>query len=324
MVLQIAPDARQLMADGDAQALQHVARPDAGELQELRRADGAGGEHDLGPRGRGFRPVAPAEGDTGAAAAVEQKGLGLRAGEHHKVWPASRRPQEGLGGGPADATALGHVEVAAALVVAAIEIVGLGDAALLRGVAECVQDLPADPGRLDAPLAAGAVELAGAQPMVLGPLEQGQDVVPGPAGIAELAPMVVVGRLAAHVDHAVDGRAAAQDLAARIVQRTPVQAGIGLRLEAPIGARVAHGVEVADGNVDPVVVVAATRLQQQDAVPGVGGKPVRQHAARRAGTDDDVVEFPRCLRHRPFRRYPLRPGASMVWSGSRVDGGVAD
>ena len=324
MVLQIAADARQLMAHRDAQALQHVARPDAGELQELRRADGAGGEDDLGPRGRGFRPVAPAEGDAGAAAAVEQKGLGLRAGEHGKVRPASRRPQEGLGGGPADATPLGHLEVAAALVVAAIEVVGLGDAALLGGVAERVQDLPADPRRLDPPLAAGAVELVGAPPMVLRALEQGQHVVPGPAGIAELAPVVVVGRLAAHVDHAVDGRAAAQHLAARIVQRAPVQAGIGLGLEAPVGARVAHGVEIADGNVDPVVVVAAARLQQQHAVPGVGRQPVGQHAAGRAGADDDVVEFPRCLRHRPFRRYPLRPGASMVWSCSRVDGGVAD
>ena len=140
------------------------------------------------------------------------------------------------------------------------------------------------PRRLDPPLAAGAVELVGAPPVVLRALEVGQHVVPGPAGIAELAPVVVVGRLAAHVDHAVDRRAAAQHLAARIVQRTSVQAGLGLGLEAPVGARVAHGVEIADRDVDPEVVVAAAGLQQQDAVRWgrrTGGWPARSRPCRR-------------------------------------------
>ena len=72
---------------------------------------------------------------------------------------------------------------------------------------------PADAGLLHTPLATAfvqAVEGRGLhRPLVLMLLEVGQHVVPGPTGAAELAPGVVVAGLAAHVDHAVDGRTAA-------------------------------------------------------------------------------------------------------------------
>ena len=97
--------------------------------------------------------------------------------------------------------------------------------------------------------------------MVLGLAEIGKHVVPAPTGIAGLPPAIIVGRLAAHIDHAVDRRAAAQNLAARIVERTTVQPGLRLGLHQPIGARVAHAIEIADGNVDPVVAVAAAGFQ---------------------------------------------------------------
>jgi hypothetical protein len=83
-------------------------------------------------------------------------------------------------------------------------------------------------------------------------------------------PLVVVARLAAHVDHAVDAAAAAQRLAARVAQRAAVQAGVGLGVVEPVGARVADAVQVAHRDVDPVVVVLAAGLDQQHALGGVG------------------------------------------------------
>ena len=53
---------------------------------------------------------------------------------------------------------------------------------------------------------AGAVELVVPALPVLGPLEIGQHVVPRPAAIAELPPMVEILGLAADIDHAVDRR----------------------------------------------------------------------------------------------------------------------
>ena len=160
-----------------------------------------------------------AEADAGAAPCIEHEPACLRTGQHGQVRPAAGGTQERLGGGPADAAPLGHLEVAAALVVAPVEVVGLGDAALLGRVAKGVEDLPRHPRRLDPPLAAGAVELARTLPVILRPLEQRQHVVPAPAPVAELPPVIVVGRLPAHVDHAVDRGAAADHPAARIVQR---------------------------------------------------------------------------------------------------------
>src|SRR6267378_2132632 len=49
------------------------------------------------------------------------------------------------------------------------------------------------------------VRLAGPKEMVLVAAEERQHVVGAPAGEPELAPVIVVGGLAAHVDHGVDG-----------------------------------------------------------------------------------------------------------------------
>ncbi len=54
-----------------------------------------------------------------------------------------------------------------------------------------------------------------AAPVIFRALEVGQDLVVAPAVIAELAPCVVVARIAPDVEQAVDRRGAAQHLAAR-------------------------------------------------------------------------------------------------------------
>src|SRR6266478_5427203 len=49
------------------------------------------------------------------------------------------------------------------------------------------------------------LKIAGAEEMILVLLEIRQHVVPAPAGQSKLAPMIIVGRLAPHVDHGVYG-----------------------------------------------------------------------------------------------------------------------
>src|SRR3546814_3881285 len=79
-----------------------------------------------------------------------------------------------------------------------------------------------------------------AAPMILTFLEDGQHGIPTPFRIAaELCPLVIVARLATHVDHAVDRRRAAENPPARIQDRAPAEPGFDLRLIAPIGAWIA-------------------------------------------------------------------------------------
>ena len=110
-------------------------------------------------------------------------------------------------------------------------------------------------------------------------------------------PLVVVLRLAAHVDHAVDRGAAADHLAARIVEGAAAETGFGLGLEQPIRARIADAVEITNRDVDPVVIVITAGLQEQDLVRRIGGQPVRQHATGAAGADNDVIVGPEVPGH---------------------------
>src|SRR5690606_3067074 len=86
---------------------------------------------------------------------------------------------------------------------------------------------------------------------------------------------------------------AADDLAARIGELAAVEAGHSLRAEHPVGAGIADGEEIADGDVEPYPVVAAAGLQEEDGSLRIRRQAVGEHASRRAGADDDVVErFP--------------------------------
>ena len=274
--------------------LQHGARPNPRQLQDLWATDGAGRQDHLARRLQGALLPLLAHHQAGDALAVEHQPLDKRVRLHRQVAPVQHGAQEALGGVPADAGLLVDVEIAAALVVAAVEVLDLGDAGLApppRGTRPgSPSGCAASSMRHSPPRACRSSKASGVErPLVLVLLEVGQHVVPAPAGIAHLPPGVVVARLAAHVDHAVDRRAAAQHAPARIGEAAAVQAGLGGGLEAPVGARVAHQVEVADGDVDPVVVVPAARLQQQHAPGRIGRQPVGQQAPRRPRADDDRV-----------------------------------
>ena len=162
---------------------QHLGRADAGELQQHRGADGAGGQHDLAAGGGDAVPAIVTVGDACAATLVERHARHRRPGADEEVRPGLDRLQEGFGGMPADAAALVHMEIAAAFVVAAVEIVGLGDARLRRGFTEGVEDRPSDARRLDPPLAAGTVEVVVTDPALV--------VVAGAAVVVERVEVVV-------------------------------------------------------------------------------------------------------------------------------------
>ena len=230
------------------------------------------------------------------ALAVEHDALHQAAGLEPQVRPLQRRLEKAARRRPAPPAMLVDVERARALVVAGIEIRDAPDAGLLGRLAERIEDVPAHPRRRDPQLAADGVMIARPQKMMLMPFEERQHVVGAPAGKPELAPMVVVGGLAAHIDHGVDGGGAADHLAARIIEAAAVEPLLRLGLEHPVRARIADGEQVADRDMEPNPIVPPAGLEQQHAAICVGGEPVGQHAAGGAGADDDVVvlAFQRC------------------------------
>src|SRR5262249_33638871 len=165
---------------------------------------------------------------------------------------------------PSTAALLINMEVAGAFVVAAIEVVDRLDARLLRGGAELLQQLPTHARRLDPPFSANRMRFACAEEMILMLLEKRQHVAPGPAGEAELTPLVVAAGRPAHIDHGLDRGGSADHLAAGIAQRPTVEPRFGLGLEHPIRARIADREEIADRNVKPDPVVLPAGLEHKN------------------------------------------------------------
>src|SRR6185295_8079150 len=144
---------------------------------------------------------------------------------------------------------------------------------------------------LDPQFAACAMQIIGTMGIVFGALEIRQDFIPGPPAVAKRCPVVVIALLTAHVDHGVDRGAAAESETTRVIETAAVQALVGLRPVAPVGARIIDGVEIAYGHVDPEIVIFATGFQQQHADVRICAQPVRKQAAGGSGADNDVIEW---------------------------------
>ena len=78
--------------------------------------------------------------------------------------------------------------------------------------------------------------------------------------------MVEVLVLSAYVDHSVDRRRPAQNLATRPVDRRPPDAWVGFGFEHPVDLRVGEGLAEAQRYMDPKVIVFAAGFQQHDLV----------------------------------------------------------
>ena len=99
------------------------------------------------------------------------------------------------------------------------------------------------------------MKVAGTSTIVLGFLEVRQDVIPAPAAVPKLRPVVIILGLSANIDQPVDGTRSAQSTSARPVNLPAVHPFLGFCVEAPIVVFVKHCFPVTDRDVDPQVVV---------------------------------------------------------------------
>ena len=65
---------------------------------------------------------------------------------------------------------------------------------------------------------------------------------PGPASIAKLCPVIEVARLAPHIDHGIDTRAATKHFTAGIANKPAIETGLAFGLVTPIRGKVCDGV----------------------------------------------------------------------------------
>ena len=136
MVLQIGSDRWQVMSDLDPERLQVFRRPDAGQLEEVRRVHRTAREDHLPSRPQLAHLAVLAEGYADAAPALEQQPGRLRLGlDPHLV---ARPGEEGPRGRAAPATHPGHLRIADPLLFRAVQVALKRMPGLLRRLNEAV------------------------------------------------------------------------------------------------------------------------------------------------------------------------------------------
>src|SRR5262249_1940193 len=94
----------------------------------------------------------------------------------------------------------------------------------------------------------------------------GQHILEAPAGIAELAPMIEVRRLAADIEQAIDRARPAQHFPSRLDDLPVVELCLRLRGIEPIDLTIGEKLAVAERDVNPDWGAMAARLQQENAM----------------------------------------------------------
>lgn len=121
------------------------------------------------------------------------------------------------------------------------------------------------------------------------PLEVRHHIRARPALRAQFGPSVIVPRMAAHIDHAVDRRRPANHFAPWGCQPAPAQERFWFGLIAPVIARHVHRIAKCAGHLDKRPPIGAAIFHNLHFVFAVFGQAIGHCTASRASADDDVI-----------------------------------
>ncbi len=211
--------------------------------------------------------------------------MDLHVRQHRQVRPLHRRMQIRHRRARAHAPALGQLIDAHAILLTVVEVLVARQPRLYPRVHPCARDQVPRALLAHRQRTTRAMPSRGAALIVLGLHEVRQQLIPRPSAHA---PLVVVARVAADVDHRVDRRAPAQHPPAR--QRYPPVAALRLRrrVVVPVDLR-PRQLQIPQRHMD--VLVRHPAVPPPAAAPSrrVLAQPAREHTSRRSRTHDHIV-----------------------------------
>ena len=260
---------------------QAIGSADAGQLQKLRRIDGAGAQNHIDV-GVGLRnDTADGILDALGAPAAQEHAVNQRSGLYLEIRAAESRCQIRAGSAAPPAVAGGAVDPAKALLPFTVRVGSGAVAGLQSGLNEC--------GRQRCSRQIGSEYRQGPGPavirisavqMTLCAFKVRQYVCIAPPRQSRLGPAVVVVGVAADVDHAVDGRRAAEHPPPRMREAPAVEVGLRIRHIVPVEAvGTQQAADCRRHRNSPAAVFRAC-LEQQYARFPIFREPRREHAAR--------------------------------------------
>ena len=319
VVMQVLPDAGQILDERDADLLQMRLRADPREHQDPRALDRPAADDHLAIGPHLAQCAVLHIGHAGRAGVGDLDLMHPRIGDQRQVRALQRGAQEGDRSRLAQPVGSVQIAKADADLIAGIAIGIIGMARLHPGLDHrAVHRMgPHLGGDMQQPPL--GVPLGGLAVIILGFEEIGQDLVPIPSGIPERRPAIVIGLRAAHIDHPVERGRPAERFPARPEQLSVV--GMGLRL-GPIGPVIGRipQLDDAERGRDRLAIIGAARLQQQDR-GAVFREAIGQHTARRSRAANDVII---ALLLRIGRVHRGAPKARAQRQHPRGNGGMAD
>ena len=291
MVLHVLADAAQFVDHRNTHPAEMLGIPDPRELENMRRANRPGAQDGLARRFGPVRDPITGEFDPDCTFALEQHAVHQRVGHQLQIRPFQGRPQISARRAGAAAAAAGLLAPADAVARSGRQIVDV----LAVFEADFLPGLDHDLTKRR-PVHARGEERAVLAPHLgllalpaLGFAEIGQAIVPRPAAVAELRPMVIIFGLTADINEAVDRARPAEHLPAGIEDRATGRAGIGLGVKPPGKGRMVEEFHKARGDMDIGAPVAPARFDQDHLCAGILAQPTGQNATRRASTDDYII-----------------------------------
>ena len=282
VILQVFAHARQVVHHRDAERLKLGGVAHARKLQELGRVDRAAAANNVAGIGALRRPAPDSIFDPHGALALEQDARGERAGRHRQIGAIDHRVQVGARRAEPPPIMDVAVEGAEAFLAVAVDVFGERVASFLHRREKSPEQGRVGRAALKDQRAVVAAKFVAAVQACFHALEVGQAVRVVPIGHAGVAgPALVVERVAALEDHAVDAAGAAEDFAAPVRDAAIVHEWLGLGVVAPVVEGAADWVGKRRRHVDEDVPerVAAAGFEHQHAVPRVGAQARGQHAA---------------------------------------------
>lgn len=306
MILEVAPDARQVGDRRDAEPGQLARRSEARTQQQRRRMDGAGRDHDLARFEANGRAIQPRP-DRDRPASVELDAFDERLREHAQIRPQPCRVVE-IGHRRGDPAAIDVVarEGEAAVARFGVGVVAIGHARVAERVAkrqrEAAPILGKGPSDRNRPV--GTMQVAREVHVAFEPAEIGHAIAPAPARGTQACPLVVIGGNPAQRHLTVDARPAAHHPRLLVARGRRARGDLRHRM-------VADGIAI-DGQTGPVAARGevirqilfgddrfghflgwriGTRLKQAHPVPAARRQPVGKNATGRAAADNEVVEI---------------------------------
>ncbi len=284
-----------MMHGRDAVLRQRLAVADAGEHQELRRLERAGG-YDHFAAGANLLPLMAFDiFDPDRALALEQDSGGMRERFDTQIRArGDMRMHIGARRAPALAVFLRHLVDPEAFMVLGIEVLAQMELRFLHGLQENLlhRIVRAQPVDVERPILAViiAVEIG----VVFRALEVGQNVGERPPRVAERSPVVVIPSMAADIDHGVDRGRAAEPLAARLIADPPVEAFLRHRLERPVVDLARDHQHQRERCRHYPIVILPAGIEQRDQGLSVFRKPPRHRAAAGARAHHYEIEHVHC------------------------------